>query len=406
MRAFKQTIATTIGILLLSLPITYVAKAESTKDTLNRANEQLEQNQQTILQKEKEQQAINEEVNTIQQNVQALDQEIANSEKSLADVEEKISEIQKLIEQKKEEIVLLQDKVYAREGIMEKRLVALQHSDRTSIVLETLINSESIGNFFERVGAVATLLDADQKIVEQQLADIKQIEEDKKEIDQQEQLLVTQQAELETKKAELEQKRVKRNQALAALQEKYQTLSTEINLAEKEKATIQSKINTIQSQIKKEEEAAKARAIELVKAKKEKEEAAVQLTVAPPPSKPKSTSTSTSTSTSQTTKNDTDTSSKSGKELYVSATAYSHEDTKSDLTYLGYNIKENPNMKLIAVDPGVIPLGSKVWVEGYGVAIAGDTGGAIIGHKIDVLMPSSAKALQWGRKTVKIIILD
>ena len=44
-------------------------------------------------------------------------------------------------------------------------------------------------------------------------------------------------------------------------------------------------------------------------------------------------------------------------------------------------------MKLIAVDPSVIPLGSKVWVEGYGVAIAGDTGGAIKGNKIDVLMP-------------------
>ena len=43
-------------------------------------------------------------------------------------------------------------------------------------------------------------------------------------------------------------------------------------------------------------------------------------------------------------------------------------------------------MKLIAVDPSVIPLGSKVWVEGYGVAIAGDTGGAIKGNKIDVLM--------------------
>ena len=43
-------------------------------------------------------------------------------------------------------------------------------------------------------------------------------------------------------------------------------------------------------------------------------------------------------------------------------------------------------MKLIAVDPSVIPLGSRVWVEGYGEAIAADTGGAIKGHKIDVLM--------------------
>ena len=63
-------------------------------------------------------------------------------------------------------------------------------------------------------------------------------------------------------------------------------------------------------------------------------------------------------------------------------------------------------MKLIAVDPSVIPLGSRVWVEGYGEAIAGDTGGAIKGHKIDVLMPNGATARQWGRKTVKIIVLN
>ncbi|MFD2216669.1 3D domain-containing protein [Metabacillus endolithicus] len=386
MRAFKQTIAT-IGILLLSLPISYVANAESTKASLDRANEQLEQSQQTILQKEKEQQAINEEVKDIQGNVQALENQISTNEKSLAEVEAKISETQKIIAQKKEEIVLLLDKVYAREGIMEKRLVALQHSDRTTVVIETLINSESIGNFFERVGAVATLLDADQKIIDQQEADLKQIEEDKKEIDRQQQLLHTQQSDLEAKKAELEENRVKRNEALAVMQEKYQKLSAEINLAEKEKSTIQSQITSISDKLEKEQAAAKARAIELAKAKKAQEEAQAQQTVAPPT-------------------NNKDTSTVSGKEMYVSATAYSHEDTKNDVTYLGYNIKKNPNMKLIAVDPGVIPLGSKVWVEGYGVAIAGDTGGAIIGHKIDVLMPSSAKALQWGRKTVKIVILD
>jgi len=38
--------------------------------------------------------------------------------------------------------------------------------------------------------------------------------------------------------------------------------------------------------------------------------------------------------------------------------------------------------KVIEVDPSFIPLGSKVYVEGYGEAIAGDTGGAIKGNKI------------------------
>lgn len=63
-------------------------------------------------------------------------------------------------------------------------------------------------------------------------------------------------------------------------------------------------------------------------------------------------------------------------------------------------------MKLIAVDPSVIPLGSKVWVEGYGVAIAADTGGAIKGHIIDVLMPNKKASIAWGRRTVKVIILN
>jgi len=73
---------------------------------------------------------------------------------------------------------------------------------------------------------------------------------------------------------------------------------------------------------------------------------------------------------------------------------------------LGHNLTANPNMKLIAVDPSVIPLGSKVWVEGYGVAIAGDTGGAIKGNKIDVLMPDKGTSSSWGRKTVTVKVLN
>lgn len=72
----------------------------------------------------------------------------------------------------------------------------------------------------------------------------------------------------------------------------------------------------------------------------------------------------------------------------------------------GYNLTANPGMKLIAVDPSVIPLGSTVYVEGYGQAIAADTGGAIKGHKIDVLMPDKASSSNWGRKNVKVTILN
>ncbi|QHJ69383.1 LysM peptidoglycan-binding domain-containing protein [Planococcus halotolerans] len=96
----------------------------------------------------------------------------------------------------------------------------------------------------------------------------------------------------------------------------------------------------------------------------------------------------------------------SGKEMTVSATAYTAYCTGcSGITATGIDLRSNPNQKVIAVDPTVIPLGSTVWVEGYGTAIAGDTGGAIKGNKIDVFIPSRDAALQWGRKNVTIKIL-
>lgn len=59
----------------------------------------------------------------------------------------------------------------------------------------------------------------------------------------------------------------------------------------------------------------------------------------------------------------------------------------------------------VAVDPNVIPLGSRVYIPGYGVAIAADTGGAIKGHKIDLCYESLNEALLFGRRTVNVYVL-
>ncbi|GAM14058.1 3D domain-containing protein [Mesobacillus selenatarsenatis] len=94
-------------------------------------------------------------------------------------------------------------------------------------------------------------------------------------------------------------------------------------------------------------------------------------------------------------------------QITVEATAYTANCTGcSGITKTGVNLKANPNAKVIAVDPTVIPLGSKVYVEGYGYATAEDIGGAIKGNRIDVFIPTQSAALQWGRKQVKVTILD
>ncbi|MFC7687347.1 LysM peptidoglycan-binding domain-containing protein [Ureibacillus sp. GCM10028918] len=101
------------------------------------------------------------------------------------------------------------------------------------------------------------------------------------------------------------------------------------------------------------------------------------------------------------------TSNTESKELIMEATAYTAScEGCSGITSTGINLTENPDAKVISVDPSVIPLGSKVYVEGYGEAIAGDTGGGIKGNKIDVFIPSKQDAMNFGRKQLKVTILD
>ncbi|MYL32059.1 LysM peptidoglycan-binding domain-containing protein [Pontibacillus yanchengensis] len=95
------------------------------------------------------------------------------------------------------------------------------------------------------------------------------------------------------------------------------------------------------------------------------------------------------------------------KTVNVEATAYTAYCTGcSGVTSTGIDLRANPNRKVIAVDPDVIPLGSEVYVEGYGKAIAGDVGGAIQGNRIDVFIPNQSDALAFGRKNVEVTVYE
>lgn len=81
-------------------------------------------------------------------------------------------------------------------------------------------------------------------------------------------------------------------------------------------------------------------------------------------------------------------------------------------TASGIKIVPGTGMKVIAVDPNVIPLGTKVYVDGlngawdYGYAIAADTGSAIKNLKIDLYMDTHSEALSWGRRSVDIYVVE
>ena len=90
------------------------------------------------------------------------------------------------------------------------------------------------------------------------------------------------------------------------------------------------------------------------------------------------------------------------KKIYGEATAYTWGGGASGTTSLGLW----PKRGIAAVDPRMIPYYTKMYIPGYGMAIAGDTGGAIVGHRIDLFMESLYECYQWGRRDVEIYILE
>lgn len=85
-----------------------------------------------------------------------------------------------------------------------------------------------------------------------------------------------------------------------------------------------------------------------------------------------------------------------GQAITVSATAYSLPGHTASGLPVGWGI--------VAVDPSLIPLGTRMTVPGYGEAIAADTGSAIRGATIDLWFPTFAQAAAWGRRTVTIVL--
>ncbi|MFD3448410.1 3D domain-containing protein [Microbacteriaceae bacterium 4G12] len=351
---------------------TIAVQAEGNQDQLNTMQQQLQQNNDNIQQKQQEQQAIQQEINNIQQDLNKLNDTISQNEAALKQTQQKIQETNKQIEQKKEEIIKLEDKVLARQGVMKERMVAIQDNDSTNLVVSMIVNSQNIGDFFDRMNAVATILGADKDILKMQQNDLQQIEKDKEAIKQKELALEGEKEKLAKSQAELEANIKKKQEALQTVQAKYNQIASQISQATQENTALQSSMKEVQATIARQQAAAQA-------SKNEQASFTVPNEKAP-----------------------------AGKEFYVTATAYSAEGSPSHewITSGGYNIHENPSMKLIAVDRSVIPLGKHVWVEGYGEAIAGDTGGDIVGYRIDVLQPSKAAESVWGVRRVKVVVLD
>ena len=334
---------------------------------------------------------LNNKLSSINIEIQELNTKLAENESQITSTEAEIENNKALIKETEEEI----DK---NQKILDGRVRGMYKSNASSNYLVGILTSESIFDLLKQIQSISKIVSMDKTV-------LSTIETKKEELNTTVETLNKKQAELITLKETTENN-------LKLVQDKQKEAKVYLDQLEDEKASvfsvieaneyklveypisiinsstsasdIQNSINTLNGLLP---QLNSQNVIDSVNAAIADGQAKVNAMTNPTPSRGESTSSSNQSALLT---------------LTMESTAY----TGGTLTAMGLKPVRNPDgISTIAVDPNVIPLGSKVYVHGYGTAIASDTGGAIKGNIIDVYFNSYSECIAWGRRNVTVDIL-
>ena len=335
-----------------------------------------------------------------QESIQQLEQEISQklnfANEKYRQVERLKQDLNELKSNQKElefQIKEQQEKLAEKETVVKERMVALQSSGVIYQRFVQLLDATSISDFFHRLIVIQELFKSDILTIQNYHKDVQTLVNSQKELRETEDTLLKKQQDLQTESTlyadsiqVLKQNLANNKEALFAIHEqesKVQQLgeNTEptTHHAPEKKKTDKVVHDTSQAHS--------------TEAKASIDEKNVE------------TKGNSETSTKTETVSNEVKSTSSGKEFAAEATAYSYKQPGlSNYTAMGIDLRSNPNV--IAVDPSQIPLGTLVEVPGYGIAIAGDTGGDIKGNRIDLHYPEVQQAMDFGRRKITIKVMN
>lgn len=349
----------------------------------------------------KKYQTLDSEILELNSKIESLDIEIDKTTLKLKENNQAISDIKNQIEINESKLKQTKEEIEKAQIVLDNRVRTMYKTNMSSNILVSVITSKNITDLFSRVQAISKILSTDKEI-------LSDINNKKNELDLTIKNLNTKNSELatlkniieedlktvENKKSEqekyLEQLNSEKESAFAIIEENEKILISDslavANSSSASTSELQNAIDSLKSYIpllnsskiinmaKDGISNAESRINELNKAIVDNSGDIATGTIG-----------------------------NVVKTLTMESTAYYGHGT----TALGLKPVRNPNgLSTIAVDPNVIPLGTKVYVSGYGLAIAADTGGAIKGNIIDVFLNSYEECYSWGRRQVTVQILE
>lgn len=349
----------------------------------------------------KKYQTLDSEILELNSKIESLDIEIDKTTLKLKENNQAISDIKNQIEINESKLKQTKEEIEKAQIVLDNRVRTMYKTNMSSNILVSVITSKNITDLFSRVQAISKILSTDKEI-------LSDINNKKNELDLTIKNLNTKNSELatlkniieedlktvENKKSEqekyLEQLNSEKESAFAIIEENEKILiSDSLTIANSSSAStseLQNAIDSLKSYIPL---LNSSKIINMARDGISNAESRINELNKPIVDNSADIATGTIGNVVKT--------------LTMESTAYYGHGT----TALGLKPVRNPNgLSTIAVDPNVIPLGTKVYVSGYGLAIAADTGGAIKGNIIDVFLNSYEECYSWGRKQVTVQILE
>ena len=396
---------------LIAMAISISANHVVFADTVNDKKSTIQDNKVKYSQLDNEVISLNSQVSKLNNEIEDLNAKLEDNKAKMKDTEENLKETES-------KVSTLKTEIDEKQSVLGKRMRAMYKSKDSMNPVVFLLKSEDLSDLITRIDALARVTALDKNLI-QSLdeqkdslnSDIKKLERDKAELKELKASTEESLKTLDSKKIE-EQKKIdelnkQKEAVLEVIKENEMSLishsvsvissSSSINELESAVSTLnqlipQLNIDSVKEAANNSLQAAKNK-IESLKAEEAKkaEEAAKN-----------NAANSSNTTSSNNSSSQPSSDGKYKKTLSMEATAYSG----GTLTAMGLKPVRDPGgISTIAVDPSVIPLGSKVYIPGYGYAIASDTGGVIKGNIIDLYMNSHDECISWGRRQVTLHIV-
>lgn len=358
---------------------------------------------------------VSTEAKKLDTEISDLNEEIASIKQTISNNESEISTVELEISKSNSRIIDLQSEIESNETLLSARLREIYKSGTgyaTDIVV-FLLNSDSISDLTDRITAAKTLVELDNKVIQENKDISSELEDSKKTIEDKKETLVTLNNDVKTNLEQVSSKQKEMLDSKAKLETEMKSLNSSI--AENEEKLVSHEIAIINSSSPSSDELTNAiSTLSELKDQISTPSVLKKVNDAITLAKEKLAKLSKESAMAAKNSNSSESTSESAKSpIYQGAEKYKKTFTMEATAYTGHTFTtlglkpvRNPSgLSSVAVDPNIIPLGSKVYISNYGYAIASDTGSAIKGNIIDLFMNSKEECTAFGRQTVTVNII-